>query len=72
LFGGKSWALSLAAAPPFARIPHNVSVVNMATEQGRRLLQAARSQLLPFLVILRYDPARRSVEEVAPDDPSLG
>jgi len=70
LFGRESWALRLAAAPPFASIPPGVAVIDLASEDGRQLLQAARQGTSPF-VILRYDPVSRSLNEVGPNDPVL-
>ena len=69
LFGRDSWALAVAAGAPYASIPNGVTIVNLASDGGRQALEAARRAAAPF-VILRYDPSRRSLEEVAGSDPS--
>jgi hypothetical protein len=69
LFGRDSWALAVAAGVPYASIPNGVTIVNLASDGGRQALAAARRAAAPF-VILRYDPSRRSLKEVAGADPS--
>lgn len=66
LFGTKSWALEVAAAAPFAKIPKGVQIINMARNPcaqipvgGLRSREGTR--------VLRWDPERRALEELPLD-----
>ena len=66
LFGTKSWALEVAAAPPFARIPAGVKVINLPQQPcDRSLLGALQDR--EETIALHWDAKRWRISEVAAD-----
>ena len=66
LFGDKSWSLQVAAAPPFAKIPVGVRIINLPrTLCGQSL--AGILQGNEGTMVLQWEPHRRSFEELPPD-----
>jgi len=63
LFGTKSWALPVAAAAPFARIPTGVRIVGPSGEPCSRV-RDGRLRAEPPIVVLRWDASRQRLDRV--------
>jgi len=64
LFGERAWALTVAAAPPFARIPHGVRVI-AAPDDACSRFRAGELQGDVGTRVLRWDAVSLGLEEIA-------